>query len=82
MSGPEEQKLRAKRRVGVKVSNLEPDFEANRKELNRRATNDLVARIIFGLRMMEVLDELHWTRYKEEVRKSYKPKLRRGGGKS
>ena len=60
------------------MSDLEPDFEANRKELNKRATSDLVARIIFGLRMMEVLDELHYSRYKEEIRKRYKPKLRKG----
>lgn len=63
---------------GVKMSDLEPDFEANRRDLNKRATNELIARIIFGLRMQEVLDELHWSRYKEEIRKRYKPKLRKG----
>lgn len=60
------------------MSDKEPDFEANRRELNKRAAYDLHARIIFGLRMLEVLDELHWSRYKEELRKKYKPKLRKG----
>lgn len=78
MSGRKEQKPKVKKGVGVKVSNSEPDFEANKRKLNKRSFYDFYARVIFGLWMGEVLDELHHSRYKEEIRKRYKPKLRRG----
>ena len=60
------------RGVGVKVSKSEPDFEANKRELNKRAEFDLITRIRIGILLLNTLNRGY-------QKKQYKTvKLRRG----
>ena len=72
MSGPGEQKQRTKRRGGGKMSNSEPDFEANRRELNEKSQLDLITRIRIGILLFDILNRGY-------QKKQYKTvKLRKG----
>ena len=56
----------------VKVSDKEPNFEANRRELNEKAQLDLITRIRIGILMFDILNRGY-------QKKKYKTvKLRKG----